>query len=314
MLPVGAFMMDVDAYIGSGCYVNLDILEKELELREHTMLAMGIPHFGHVWISKNAHVVTQDVLDEDAAKEKEQGLGSTKNGVSTAAGRKYRYAGMRMENIWDTPPIRHLQEQYRVEIVDPFEMFEKWIVNKDYGIVIEGTQGVGLDINHGFHYPYVSAGSFSTFGLLDGVGYALAPNDVCLVLKAYGSYFGPTRVPGTFEDNDFRAYAGEFGTTTGRPRNLCWLHGDYLKRVASLARPSAIMLNRLDTLNWFAENGKPWKFILEDGHEITFTDKAIVDGKLTHNGNLFVGMIEAYAGAHVSIIGTGPKHTDIIER
>jgi adenylosuccinate synthase len=119
---------------------------------------------------------------------------------------------------------------------------------------------------------------------------------------------------GDFEDNEFRKYAGEFGTTTGRPRNLCWLEGMLLRRMASLVRPTSIMLNRLDTLNWFAENGKTWSIVLDDGHILSFDDKAIVDGKLTNAGNLFIETIEKYTGASVSLIGTGPRHTDIIER
>jgi adenylosuccinate synthase len=315
MLPVGAFMADVDAYIGSGCYVNLDILEKELAEREHTMLAVGNPFFGRIFLSKNAHIVTPEILKEDADKEKAQNLGSTKNGVSTAASYKYRYAGLRVADLMGRPTkLSSIIERYKVEVVDPFELFEDIIMRKGYSIVIEGTQGIGLDVNHGFHYPHVSAGSFSTYGLLDGVGYALAPDEVCMVLKAYGSYFGPSRMAGDFEDNEFRKHAGEFGTTTGRPRNLCWLEGRLLRKAASLIRPSYIMLNRLDTLNWFAENGKKWGFLLDDGHLLSFSEKAIVKGNLTAAGALFVEMIESYTKAPVSLIGTGPKHTDTIER
>jgi adenylosuccinate synthase len=328
MLPAGAFKSGCDSYIGNAVYVNPTILIDELKQRQ----ALNLSNPGRVFLSAYASVVTPDHLRWDAEKEKKQMLGSTKNGVSICAREKYQYSGVKVidfvngtkytrlpaiiirQHEIDTliEQFRIMQKEYGVEIVEPFEFFEE--VSKTHNMVLEGTQGVGLDVNHGFQYPFVSSGSFSTFGLLDGVGYALAPTDVCMVLKAYGSYFGPLREAGDFEDDDFRQFAGEFGTTTKRPRNLSWLDMRQVQRVASLVRPTSIMLNCLDLLDYFPEHGKPWSVIIDDENRIEFEDKPIVDGKLTSAGALFVETIEEYTNAPVTFLGVGPKHSDVIER
>jgi adenylosuccinate synthase len=325
MLPAGAFQPNCHSYIGSAVYVNLDILVKELRMRDKK--------HGRVFLSKNAHVVMPSHLREDAEKENGQKLGSTKNGVSVCAGRKYRYNGLTVGDLatmsqrakdrmftpehelhWLSKVMVQIQEEFGVEIVDPFHLFRDVVEPNGWNMVLEGTQGVGLDVNHGFEYPYVSSGSFSTYGLLDGVGYALAPDEVCMVLKVYGSYFGPKRERGDFESEDFRKFAGEFGTTTGRPRNLCWLDAEHIQKVASLVQPTSIMLNCMDRLDWFADNHWNWKLVIDDTHTLQFEDKPIVDGKLTTAGALFVETIEEYAKAPVKFMGVGPRHEDVIER
>jgi adenylosuccinate synthase len=310
MLPVGAFDPLMDAYLGNGVYLNMEILLHELAQR-WKMFGENIP--GKVYLSKYAHVVTMDCLKRDAEKEAKQKLGSTKNGVSIAAGDKYSYKGITLEQFLAENPIWvDNLGRYGVQVVDPFEFMDEF--SKTHDMVLEGTQGVGLDVNHGFEYPYVSSGSFSTYGLLDGVGYALAPTDVCMVLKAYGSYFGPEREAGHFEDDDFRQFAGEYGTTTKRPRNLSWLDMRQIQKVAQLVQPTAIMLNCMDRLDYFARHGKKWAVVLDDESRIEFDDAAIVNGKLTQVGSLFVETIEEYAQAPVKFLGVGPKHDDIIER
>lgn len=319
MVPVGAFMENgAHAYIGSGVYVNLKILVDELALMRD--VCGGSPP-NKVFISRNAHIVFPQHIKEDEAKEEAQKLGSTKNGVSIAAQYKYGYNGITMgmveQNIKDYPTIAdHFSEviAFGARLVDPYEFFTETVMPGKWNIVVEGTQGVGLDVNHGFHYPYVSAGSFSTFGILDGVGYALAPTEVIMVLKAYGSYFGPKRMRGHFEDDDFRNFAGEYGTTSGRPRNLCWLDAERLRVVSSVVRPTSIMVNCLDSLNWFAENRKTWSIMLDEGHSISFEDRVIVDGKLTKNGHMFINTLEEYCDAKVNYLGIGPKTKDLILR
>jgi adenylosuccinate synthase len=310
MLPVGAFREGCDAYLGTAVYVNMEIFLHEMGQRRE-LLGPDTP--GKVYISKYAHVVTSDCFKRDHEKETEQKLGSTKNGVSIAAGDKYSYKGTTVEQyVKDNPIWQDNLGRYGVEVVDPYELMS--VLSKTHNMVLEGTQGVGLDVNHGFEYPYVSAGSFSTFGLLDGVGFALAPTDVCMVLKCYGSYFGPEREAGHFEDDEFREFAGEFGTTTKRPRNLSWLDARNLQRAASVVRPTSIMLNCVDLLDYFPKHGKKWSILIDDNQKIDFSDVPMTNGKLTQAGALFIETIEEYAGAPVKFLGVGPKHDDIIER
>jgi adenylosuccinate synthase len=291
MLPAGAFLPECNAYLGNAVYVNVHILHKELKLRQEIVGSKG----GGVFLSNYAHVVTGDCLKRDEEKEAKQKMGSTKNGVSIAASDKYAYKGVTVKEwLAERPKWRKELESLGVDIVDPIDLFQNIVKPAGWNMVLEGTQGAGLDVNHGFQYPYVSSGSFTSFGLLDGVGYALAPDEICMVLKPYGSYFGPPRERGDFEDDDFRKFAGEFGTT--------------------MVRPSCIMLNCMDKLDYFSEHGKKWSLIIDDENKIDFEDKPMVDGKLTTAGALFVETIEEYTRAPVKFLGVGPKHDDIIER
>ena len=313
MLPVGAFTPECHSYIGSAVYLNPSKLEQELEYRKKIFAGYTM---GKVYIARNCHIVKPEYLIEDADKESAQSLGSTKNGVSIAASYKYRYEGQQAHQL-PSFTINKLNREYGVELVDPLEFFEG--IAREWDVIIEGSQGIGLDVNHGFEYPYVSAGSFSTYGLLDGMGYALAPDEVMMVLKTYGSYFGPIRYRGNFEDAEFRKFAGEYGTTTKRPRNLCWLDADLLRRAASFIRPTTIMLNHLDTIMWFAEHGKKWGMVIDDEQFLTFDDVPLTrtlsgSYNLTKSGSLFVETIEEYCGAKVGYIGVGPSFTDVIER
>jgi len=325
MLPVGAFMESVDSFIASGVYLRLDILCKEVE----TAVAEN-GNGGDIFISKRAHVICPHYMWWEEEREKQQGFGSTKQGTATAAAQKYKYAGLTLGDFLDERQeerihkliirqhqINEIRDQIKFlqkhcQLVEPYEFFTEYVEPNGLDIVIEGTQGVGLDINHGFDYPYVSCGSFSTFGLLDGVGYALAPDEVVLVLKSYGSFFGEQNIAGQFDDEDFRKFAGEYGTTTKRPRKLAWLDTGLLKRVSSVVRPTAIAINRMDTINWFGENNKPWDIVIDGEQHISFTDKAY-DGRLTAQGAMFIDTISEACDAPVRYLGVGPELTDIVE-
>ena len=67
MLPVGAFRQGCNAYIGNGCYVNLDILLEEMKERSKFKRA-----FGRVFLSRFAHIVAPSHIQQDKAKEQEQ--------------------------------------------------------------------------------------------------------------------------------------------------------------------------------------------------------------------------------------------------
>lgn len=307
MVPVGIFMDNCDGYIGNGAYLNIDKLCREFSR------ALDAGFEGYLFISRYAHIVKDLHILLDREKEEETGFGSTCNGVSVAASYKYSYKGTQLKDCESA--IERIEEfANRIRIIDPWHFFQNH--KDDYHIVIEGTQGVGLDINNGFQYPYVSAGSFSTNGLLDGVGYGLKPTKVVMVLKTYGSYFGYQNMPGEMRGTHaFRDFAGEYGTTTKRPRKLCWLDTLMLRKASNLIQPDVVFLNRFDTLNWFPENNQVWKLYIDGGEEfLYFEDRAVDNGKITNAGQLFIEAIEEACSAPVGYIGVGPKPEDTLVR
>jgi adenylosuccinate synthase len=128
-------------------------------------------------------------------------------------------------------------------------------ISKGSKILLEGAQGLLLDIDHGT-YPYVTSSNSHAGGLSTGTG--ISPEKIDKIFSVTGAYL--TRVGngpllgelGTWElikdengterlsfeqccelvknDNSeyakgkaIRHIAGEFGTTTGRPRRVGWL-------------------------------------------------------------------------------------------
>lgn len=303
-LPVGVFLPGgKHGYIGNGVYVNLAILEKELQM----MLDVGGEHrCNRMFISKYAHIVTPEHLELDAKKEGKQKMGSTKNGVSVAASFKYQYKGTQFKDLPEVL-LDHFKNEYGLEVVDPYEFFTEIVEPNDWNIVVEGTQGIGLDVNHGFQYPYVSAGSFSTYGILDGVGYTLRPDEVVMCTKAWASYFGPVRMgQADFDDGPFRDFAGEYGTTTKRPRNLAWLDTGVLKRAAQHIQPTTLVVNHLDTLGWFSEHGKEWFLRIDGERSMGFSDRAWANEKLTSQGAMFLDALKEAVGVRKVLVGVGP--------
>jgi adenylosuccinate synthase len=185
-------------------------------------------------------------------------------------------------------------------------------LNAHSAIVIEGSQGVGLDVNHGLEYPYVSSGSFTTYGLLDGVGVMLAPHDIVMCMKPYVSYFGKQALH-PFEEPDFRTYAGEFGSTTKRPRKLSWLDLRWLEQWTSLVRPTHLVINHFDTINWFSHHNKAFYLHDKAGDTTAILQEVWKDGKITHAGSYLVDMIQDVVEADKVYVGIGPKKEDIVE-
>jgi adenylosuccinate synthase len=334
LLPVGALYHDTSCIIGNGVYIDVELLLQEMKLSR----CRGI------YISPAAHVVFPLHKAMDAAKEEKSKLGTTKRGISLAAASKFSYGGIRIGDVTSNNGqkivtdfvnsmktslpdgmvdvdaninVWKLARELRDIIVNPWEILDNEEDSPENGIVVEGAQGAMLDVNHGYMYPFVSAGSFTFNGLMDGVGYHLDPTDKILVLKSYNSLMSPAPIEGEIKCNErFIKAAGEFGTTTGRPRRVGWLDTNLLKHSIRINRPTAIFLNRLDTLNWFINNDM--QYSLQSGsYTHASYDRMAVDlynKTITRSGEHFILEIEKITGVKVKYVGIGPKETDVIVR
>ena len=132
MLPIGVMMGGgKHGYIGNGVYINPDIMVEELKLMSDNMDHHEGRRIRKLYVSKYAHVVTKDCLEEDERKERKQNLGSTKNGVSVTAARKYRYEGKTLEDYLKRPGSGKLSTAFKVhhvEVVDPYEFFTNTVI------------------------------------------------------------------------------------------------------------------------------------------------------------------------------------------
>lgn len=145
-------------------------------------------------------------------------------------------------------------------------------------ILIEGAQGLMLDIDHGT-YPFVTSSNPSLGGIFTGLGLAEV-NDVYSILKAYTTRVGEggfVSELGNYEEakqeekatleeleelhlkinrqeaRDYeigryiRGKGGEYGATTGRPRRCGW-HDAVMTRFTSRINGRKVMITKLDVL------------------------------------------------------------------
>lgn len=192
-------------------------------------------------------------------------------------------------------------------------------------VIIEGSQGVFLDIIHGT-YPYVTAGLTTRPGLEHDAGIFI---DTCInVVKAYATRVGNGPFPSEIKDEELagrlREAGREYGATTGRPRRVGWLDMPALKHALSLnCRPNErrlVALTKLDVLKGF----EPKIFLdytdKRDGAYIDFREyKGIEDigdvkniEGLPQEAHRYVGNIGELSRAEIVMVGKGPGREEII--
>jgi adenylosuccinate synthase len=212
-IPAGVFF-GIKSIIGSGCVVNLEQFNNEIEM----LNSAGIKTKGMIFIAKNAHIITNKHLEEDR---KDTKIGTTKRGNGPAYRDKYNRAGLLAKDHPELP------ENYLIDLYEELHNNHKEAI-----ILFEGAQGFGLDIDWG-DYPFVTSSHCTTAGaLLNGLP-PQSIRDVFGVAKAYDTYVGAKNFHGTSDVfNKIQKVGAEFGATTGRPRQCNWLNLDNLKKAA----------------------------------------------------------------------------------
>lgn len=241
-IPCGVFF-GIKSIIGPGCVVHTDTFLKEVKMLEDA----GIKTKDLIFISTNAHLIT----DFHRAEEKEEAdIGTTKKGNGPAYRDKYARKGVRAFE----------DSRLSAYMID---LYEELYDSEEFGkieILFEGAQGFGLDIDWG-DYPYVTS-SHCTVGsaVLNGVP-PKCIRDVWGVAKIYETYVGAKDFEGVDElFEEIRELGQEFGSTTGRPRQINWLDFDLLRMASRVNGASHIVFNKMDILDevqcWCAFEGE----------------------------------------------------------
>lgn len=278
-------------YIGAGGLINLDVLERELN-----EISSGVNYdrtsiTNRLRIDINAGIVTKDdILAEEQAKMYE-GIGSTCEGIGEAMSRKIlRRGGVTAKDIKELQP-------YLTNTGDELNL----LVDRGVPILVEGTQGFGLSLNHGY-YPYVTSRDVLAASILGECG--LAPNTVRRVIGVMRTY--PIRVHGNSgpmgaEELTWDQVAKESGyesllektTVTGRVRRVSRINWDMLYASVRANRPTEIALMFADYID-AQDRGKTHWADLSDK-----TRKFIVD-------------VEERLDVPVTMVSTGPKAEDTV--
>ena len=248
-IPAGVFF-GIKSIIGPGCVINPDQFFDEIAELERG----GIKTEGLVYVAKNAHVITEDHVEEDG---KDKQIGTTKKGNGPAYRDKYDRKGLRAE---DLPCF----EEYLIDI------YEELHIENNAIALLEGAQGFGLDIDWG-DYPYVtSSHCTAASALLNGIP-PQAVRKVWGVAKMYETYVGAKK----FEPQDevfkmLRLVGQEYGATTGRPRQCNWMDWNLLEKAANINGVTDLVFNKVDVLRqvqrWnILDNKKKVQFSSEEG-------------------------------------------------
>ena len=238
-IPTG-YLQDVQPIIGPGCVVSPRLLEEEYE----HLVTRGFRGNKKIFIDKRTNIISGQHLSEDS---NEVSIGTTRRGNGPAYRDKYARKNLRFGNFdsWDNCFF---------EVIDVYEELHG---EKECRVLMEGAQAVGLDIDWG-DYPYVTSSHCGVAGAIqNGVPFNKVRN-VYGVAKAYDTYVGNKK----FETDDpvfekIRNEGMEFGTTTGRPRQVGFLDLDLLQRSAILNGVTHIVLNKVDIL----EKVNTWKVV-----------------------------------------------------
>jgi adenylosuccinate synthase len=263
-VPAGV-LLGIRSIIGCGCVVSRSGLPIEIKELEDA----GIKVKGNLFIAKNAHVITDGHLSEDAGETR---IGTTRRGVGFAYRDKYGRTGIRAEDVPEFEPY----------LIDLYEELHGG--DEDLYILCEGAQGFGLDIDWG-DYPFVTS-SHVTLGsaLLNGVPHT-AIRKVWGVAKMYETYVGTKEFQpkGQAIFDEIREAGQEYGATTGRPRQCNWLNWDMLEMAIKINAPTHMVFNKADVLRKVGR----WAILLH-GNEVGFNcEKQMKDfliGRLTRLG------------------------------
>ncbi|MHC5063559.1 MAG: adenylosuccinate synthase [Planctomycetota bacterium] len=211
--------------------------------------------------------------------------------------------------------------------------------NEGKSLLLEGAQGVLLDVDHGT-YPFVTSSNSSTGGIASGTGLPPASLDaVAGIVKAYSTRVGqgpfPTELSGERAEA-LRKAGNEYGSTTGRPRRCGWFDAVALRFAVQVSGTTEIVLTNLDVLAGLGalkiatSYELPGRGQIEgfpafdlDRVEPQYVEMAGIPGdisdirsyeKLPEEARRYVEAIEELAGATVSLISVGPGRDQVIRK
>jgi len=285
LLPSGILHPRTTCVLGEGMVVDPRVLIEEIDaFRQHGLLANP----EKLIISRQAHITMPYHRELDGVREKgPSAVGSTKRGIGPTYESKAARTGLRVDDLLHPErfvrrmeqSIQHLlPELQRGGVANP----DRDAITKEYlalgeqlrpyvgdasrfidvqiragkNVLLEGAQGVLLDIDHGT-YPYVTSSSTTAGGACAGLGVGPTHiNRVIGIVKAYATRVGlgpfPTELEGPVGEA-LRAQGAEFGSTTGRPRRCGWLDIPALRIACRLSGVQTLAVTKLDVLSGMPE-------------------------------------------------------------
>lgn len=365
LIPSGMMHKGKICLIGNGVVVGIPTLLEELE----TLEKAGISTEDRLLISDRAHVVMDyhkviDDIQEDAKGDKK--VGTTKRGIGPAYTDKIKRNGIRMHDLLDfdhfakvakenLEALKAMYGNFEYDLDSELEKYKGYIeklrpmivdttfyieseMNKGKTVLIEGANGMMLDVDHGT-YPFVTSSNATIGGAIAGAGIpALKIKSVVGIMKAYTTRVGAGPFPTELKDalgDKIRDQGGEYGATTGRPRRCGWFDAVVAKYSCRINGYSSLNLTKLDVLTGvptlkiatgYKHEGKlldsfPADLSLLDNIEVVYEefegwqeDLAAVRSfdALPETAKKYIKRIEELTNTKVSFVGVGMKREEMI--
>lgn len=276
-LPSSVGISDSLVAISAGAVIDEDILEKEVEefKVDRTRLV----------IDPRAAVVThEDKLNEQALIDS---IGSTASGNGQALVRR-----ILRDKVCLAENSKRLEHLARIEPVAPLLHN---LIEQERHVVIEGTQGFGLSLLHGAHYPKVTSKDTTASSFAMEVG--ISPRDVdeiVLVIRTFpirvAGDSGPLKNEITWEQIQGESGAlylePEFTSVTKKLRRVGRFDLDLVRSAVNYNKPTSLAVMGLDRLD--LRNRKIGSI-----------------AELSDFGQQFLSMLRSELGVPVAWVGTG---------
>lgn len=293
LLPCGTRCTNAQLAIGPGAVLDLSGLLREIA-------ECGVPA-SRLSIDPQAMVI-EETDRQLEARTLVRSIGSTGQGVGAATARKI----MRGNDVRLARDIRELRPFVRPTLQIVADAFAA-----DKRVLLEGTQGVGLSLHHGF-YPHVTSRDTCASGCLAEAGIPAGRiRKVIMVCRSYpirvqnpagGGTSGRMSQNLTWREISRRSGIPEAElrrtertSTTNRKRRVGEFDWSLLRRAVSLNAPTDIALTFADYIS--ITNRKARRF-----------------EQLTDDTIRFIEEVERVASAPVSLISTRFESRSIIDR
>jgi adenylosuccinate synthase len=286
--------------IGPGSAITLDQLDREINEFDKA----GFYVSNRLFIHPNAMIIEP----EDVKYELDHALylGSTAKGCGRALARK----AMRSKSVLLAKHIPWLDE-----FLSDTTVIANRIIEEGSPLLIEGSQGFDLDLNHGIEYPYCTSRGTTPMQTLADCG--IDGRRVDTVIATLRTY--PIRVGNVVENGLQIGYSGPFGgkeltweeitrrsgspepleertTVTKRVRRVFELDMKRLQFMRTVCNPSMIALTFADYLDWGIRNISD----VPDLEPYPKVEKFIVD-------------LENELGVPVALVKTGERDSAMID-
>ncbi len=364
LVPSGILTDGTYCLIADGVVVDLDVLHAEIE----NLANAGIDVWKRLAVSKRAHVVLPLHREIESIHEEARGkarIGTTGRGIGPCYSDKASRLGIRICDLLEPKRLAdRVKALYRAHGLDDrrsagsveaamayLEGFTETIrriaadthailfqaLEANKRIVLEGSQGFLLDIDHG-SYPYVTSCNTGIHGLLAGCGIPpSAVTSIVGVAKAYVTRVGGGPLPTEMEEpiqTEVRQKGEEFGATTGRPRRCGWLDLVALRYACRANGVTSLAVTKMDTLagldtvkvcvgyDYGAQSLDTVPAEAEALGECNpkyetaevWGDLSGVQcfGDLPSEARSYLRAIEHWAGAEIELVSTGPERRSIL--